>query len=101
MHESVLGLPSHSDCSHRTSHENSESERVALGLGQLAVNATMGIGSARRGHLACTERNQVGSNPTFSTNFCPCDGMVDVAGLDPVAERRGSSTLPVGTNLSL
>lgn len=29
--------------------------------------------------------------------FCPCDGMVDIAGLDPVAERRGSSTLPSGT----
>lgn len=29
----------------------------------------MGIGSAWSGHLACTERNQVGSNPTFSTKL--------------------------------
>jgi len=34
-----------------------------------------GNGTAWGGHLTCNEEIQIGSNPIFSTKFCPGDGI--------------------------
>lgn len=42
-------------------------------------------------------RKVVGSTPTSSAILSRCGGTVDTTGLEPVAEKRGSSNLPTCT----